>query len=198
MKKSNLLIVDLNNFAAYPTLAVGYLIRSLKNADYDVELLSPLAIGAPAYTRDEEETWKDQLQRRLYFSTHPILNYVQDWLRDKKSEIKAKPHKKMRVELRHAINKKPDAILVSAYLSQYEMCKIIGEMAKKSNIPVLLGGPFFNLPKVVKGGKHYKALMQSLVQKLIIAYLKLLMICSQTVICRTIQAYLRVRKVQKR
>jgi hypothetical protein len=35
------LLVDLNNFGRYPTLAIGYLVASLRAADYDVEVLSP-------------------------------------------------------------------------------------------------------------------------------------------------------------
>jgi anaerobic magnesium-protoporphyrin IX monomethyl ester cyclase len=32
------LLVDLNNFGRYPTLAIGYLVASLRAADYDVEV----------------------------------------------------------------------------------------------------------------------------------------------------------------
>ena len=146
--KAEILIIDLNNFAAYPTLAVGYLIKIMRDANYSVELLSPLAIGAPAYSRDEKETWLDQLQRRIYFSTLPVLNHLQDWLRNKKSSFEARPHKKMIEELHKAVRKQPDAILVSAYLTQFEMCKVIAKLACENDIPMLLGGPFFNLSKV--------------------------------------------------
>ena len=146
--KANILVIDLNNFAAYPTLAIGYIIKTLKNANYQVELLSPLATGAPAYTRDQKEHWLDQLQRKIYFSTHPALNHIQDWLRNKKSMFEARPHKNMVKELLLAVQKKPDAILVSAYLTQFEMCKLIGKLALENDVPMILGGPFFNLPKV--------------------------------------------------
>ncbi len=146
--KANILVIDLNNFAAYPTLAVGYIIKTMRNANYQVELLSPLAIGAPAYTRDEKENWLDQLQRKVYFSTLPALNLIQDWLRNKKSMFEARPHKNMVKELQNSIQKQPDAILVSAYLTQFQMCKLIGNLALQNDIPLLIGGPFFNLPKV--------------------------------------------------
>ena len=146
--KADLLFIDLNNFAAYPTLAVGYLIKSLRLSGFLVELLSPLALGVPAFTRDNEETWKDQLLRRLYFSGHPLLSRFHDSLRNIHSYWLSKPHPLMIREVQLAIAKRPSAILVSAYLSQYAMCVEIGKLAKAANIPVLLGGPFFNLTNV--------------------------------------------------
>ncbi|HIO92543.1 MAG TPA: B12-binding domain-containing radical SAM protein [Leucothrix mucor] len=145
---SPLLFIDLNNFAAYPTLAVGYLIRSLRLANHKVELLSPLALGVPAFARDHEENWKDQILRRLYFSSHPLLNRFHDSLRNMHSRWLSRPHPLMIKEVHQAIAKRPAAILISAYLTQYEMCVEIGKVAKAAGIPVLLGGPFFNISNV--------------------------------------------------
>ena len=156
--KNPLLFIDLNNFAAYPTLAVGYLIRSLRLADYKVDLLSPLALGVPAFARDHEENWKDQLLRRLYFSSHPLLNQFHDRLRNAHAKWLSRPHPLMIKEVHEAIAKRPSAILISAYLSQYEMCVEIGKAAKKANIPVLLGGPFFNLPNVTNEWLNIKGI----------------------------------------
>jgi len=147
-KKSDLLLIDLNNFAAYPTLAVGYLIRVLRDANYPVSLLSPLALGVPAFTRDHPETWKDQLIRRAYFSGHPLMRWMRDTLREQFAKKQAKPHPAMLAEIDRALAKRPSVVLVSAYLDHYEMCRLIGEKAQEKGIPVLLGGPFFNLSRV--------------------------------------------------
>jgi len=149
-QQNPLLFIDLNNFAAYPTLAVGYLIRSLRLNNYRVDLLSPLALGIPAFSRDDRETWKDQLLRRIYFSSHPVLRYLHDYLRNAYSNRLSRPHPLMIKEVHQAIAKNPPAILISAYLTQYAMCVEIGRIAKSVGIPVLLGGPFFNLKKVTK------------------------------------------------
>jgi len=145
-----LLFIDLNNFAAYPTLAVGYLIKTLRDANYKVRLLSPLALGVPAFTRDNPENWKDQLMRRLYFSGNPLMSYSRDFLREQLAKRNAKPHPAMLAEVDRALETKPAAILISSYLDHYEMCKLIGERAAAKGIPVLLGGPFFNLDRVTK------------------------------------------------
>ena len=87
-----LLFIDLNNFAAYPTLAVAYLIRSLRLNNIPVKLLSPLSLGVPAFTRDHQENWKDQLFRRIYFSSSPVLRHLHDYLRNIHSRWQSRPH----------------------------------------------------------------------------------------------------------
>lgn len=52
----NVLIVDLNNFARYPSLAIAYLVAPLRTAGFKVDVLSPLLIGAPAATHEIPET----------------------------------------------------------------------------------------------------------------------------------------------
>jgi len=145
-----LLFIDLNNFAAYPTLAVAYLIRSLRLNNIPVKLLSPLSLGVPAFTRDHQENWKDQLFRRIYFSSSPVLRHLHDYLRNIHSRWQSRPHPLMLQEIHSAIAKKPPAILISAYLTQYAMCVEIAKAAQQAGIPVLLGGPFFNLEDVTK------------------------------------------------
>ena len=147
---SPLLFIDLNNFATYPTLAVAYLIKSLRLKGHSVELLSPLALGVPAFTRDHKENWKDQFLRRLYFSDNSLINLLREHLRNIYSKRLSDPHPLMIKEVQQAIAKCPSAILISAYLSQYAMCQEVAKAAKAANIPVLLGGPFFNLDKVTK------------------------------------------------
>ncbi len=80
----------------------------------------------------------------------PTLTWMQDWLRNKKSMRESRPRPAMLQELQRSLDKNPDAVLVSAYLSHYQMCNEIGKMAKQRNIPMLLGGPFFNLSKVTR------------------------------------------------
>ena len=46
------LIVDLNNFARYPSIAIGYLIAILRLGGFDVDLLAPLAVGLSGVPRE--------------------------------------------------------------------------------------------------------------------------------------------------
>ncbi|MCK5901700.1 MAG: radical SAM protein [Cocleimonas sp.] len=148
--QSPLLLIDLNNFAAYPTLAVGYLISSLRQAHYTVKLLSPLASGVPAFTRDHQENWQDQWLKRLYFSSHPMLTKGYEQLQKAYRYWQSRPHPLMLKAIHLAIAQRPAAVLISAYLSQYPLCVEIAKAAKAAGIPVLLGGPFFNLNQVTQ------------------------------------------------
>jgi hypothetical protein len=83
------LLVDLNNYARFPTLAIGYLVAALRREGIDVEVLSPLAYGLPATEREHQETLRDQLVRRAYFATHPALISSHDALRNARARRSA-------------------------------------------------------------------------------------------------------------
>lgn len=68
-----MLVVDLNNFAYYPTIAVGYLVAVLRRADCRVEVLSPLMLGVPSGLREKTEGWIDHVERRVSYSTRPWI-----------------------------------------------------------------------------------------------------------------------------
>ena len=47
-----ILLVDLNNFARYPSLAVGYLAASLRKAGAQVQVFAPLMVGVQGVQRE--------------------------------------------------------------------------------------------------------------------------------------------------
>ena len=144
------LVVDLNNFARYPTLAVGYLVAALREAGHHVELFSPLAHGVPAVERERMETRWDQLQRRIFFSSHPGVAWPRDRAVSLRSWWLRRPHPKMIREAERALEGTYDVVLLSSYVDHYELCKEIAARAADKGMPVLLGGPIFNVESVVK------------------------------------------------
>jgi anaerobic magnesium-protoporphyrin IX monomethyl ester cyclase len=143
------LVVDLNNFARYPTLAVGYLIAALRDAGHKVELFSPLAHGVPAVERERTETPWDQLERRVFFSSHPGVEWARERVVQMRSWWLRRPHPRMIQEAERALELPYDVVLLSSYVDHYEICKEIARLANAKNIPVLLGGPVFNVEEVV-------------------------------------------------
>jgi len=145
------LFVDLNNSNVFPALAVGYLAAVLRRSDYQVEVLSPLSQGVPGVSRDLADTWKDHLMRRVYFSTHPMVVRFHDEMRRIYARGAGKPHPKLLGELDRILrDRKPDVILVSAYLDHRPSVEAIGARAATAGIPVLLGGPVFNHPRIAE------------------------------------------------
>ena len=141
------LIVDLNNFATFPTLAIGTLVASLRNAGHQVRLMSPLAHDVPATERERAETKLDDLKRRLHVSTSPTLRFLRESAFRAYTWRMERPQPKVIAETRRALDSGYDIILLSAYLQHYNSVGEIARLAKARNIPVLLGGPMFNLPE---------------------------------------------------
>ncbi|RLS66412.1 MAG: radical SAM protein [Planctomycetota bacterium] len=138
------LFVDLNNFSTFPTLAVGILVASLRNAGFEVEVLCPLAHDVPAAEREKRETIKDDLMRRVHLSTHPLMRAPRDAARRARLWWRNRPHPRVLREAARILDSKPDVLLLSAYLQHYSTVVELGRLAAARGIPVLLGGPVFN------------------------------------------------------
>lgn len=149
MSRGKILIVDLNNYARYPTLAVGYLVAPLRAAGFEVELLSPLAHGMKGVMREHREGWFDHFKRRLYMAPPLPLHNQQDRLHGAFVAWRDRLTPAMRELLESAIvRSRADAILLSAYLTHHQRVSYIAQIAARLGIPVLLGGPALNMPGV--------------------------------------------------
>ena len=143
----NTLFVDLNNFASFPTLAVGILVASLRNAGHRVDLLVPLAYDVPASSREKPDRLVHHLMRRVHLSTAPGTAALIDRLRGLYHWRNRRPHRVVIREVSRALDQRPDVLLLSAYLQHHATVRVLCRLAKKRGIPVLLGGPAFNLKR---------------------------------------------------
>jgi anaerobic magnesium-protoporphyrin IX monomethyl ester cyclase len=148
--RARALVVDLNNFARYPTLAVGYLVASLTRGGYDVELLSPFATRLPTMP-ERRETWWDHAQRRVFFATHPAVLPFHDVLARRRRSWVTRADSKLMREASHAMDEfRPDVLLLSAYLDYGAAVRDLAKEARARHVPVILGGPAFNMPEVAE------------------------------------------------
>ena len=139
------MIVDLNNFSTFPTLAVGILVASLRNAGHDAEVLCPLAHGVIAAVRERRESYVDHLKRMLRLTTHPYLRPLRDVTNEGRRWWRDKPNARVIAETRRALDRRPDVVLLSAYMQHHATVVAIGKEAQKRGIPMILGGPMFNI-----------------------------------------------------
>nr|CAA6815514.1 MAG: B12-binding domain-containing radical SAM protein [uncultured Thiotrichaceae bacterium] len=147
----SVLIVDLNNFARYPTLAIGSLVAPLRAADFEVKVLSPLTVGAPPIEREKKENWSEHVKRRINFATHPVMQKLHEPLRKTHSRWQSAPHKPTLDMVSDWLSKNsPDIILLSAYLDHYPSVKEIASLGQQQGIPVLLGGPAFSTEETIR------------------------------------------------
>ncbi len=145
-----LLMVDLNNFSTFPTLAIGLLIASLRNRGHTIELLSPLAHDVPAATRERQENIFDHLRRRISLTDMPQAFALRDFLRNANNIREERPHPVVLKQVAQALARRPDVLLISAYLQHMPTIRSLAELARQAGIPVVVGGPMFNLPHVAE------------------------------------------------
>lgn len=145
-----ILLVDLNNFSTFPTLAIGLLIASLRNRGQTVELLSPLAHDVPAAARERQENILDHLRRRVSLTDLPQAYALRDLLRKAHRARHERPHPIVLKQASQAIARRPDVILISAYLQHMTTIRALAALARQAGVPVIVGGPMFNLPHVAQ------------------------------------------------
>lgn len=146
-RRPRILIVDLNFFARFPTLCVGYLVAVLRRAGYEVEILSPLAFGVPSVVREKVEGPLDHLERRISYSTRAWIDPPRRMLSRLRSGWRRRPDQRIVEELGRSLSRSPDLVLISTYLERYPLCVQICEAARERGVPVLLGGASFNYPE---------------------------------------------------
>ncbi len=153
--RHKILVVDLNNFARFPTLAIGYLTAALRGAGHDVRLFSPLAHGEPGITREKQERRLDHLKRVLYLAPPPGLSRLQEHMYAAHAGWRNRIGRQHAALLKAAVTDGwADVILLSAYLQHRGLVELVGQVAQARGIPVLLGGPVFNAPGVADDWQH--------------------------------------------
>jgi anaerobic magnesium-protoporphyrin IX monomethyl ester cyclase len=152
------LIVDLNNFARYPTVAVGYLAAVLRRAGFEVRVLSPLAHGVPGVPRELPARPLSLLDQQLRFASalsgstavaaarRTMVRARQRWFARRQPRIV----EQLRAELFSADlhRGRPDAVLISTYLMYYDLCCELGRLCEQAGVPLLIGGSYFFQPEV--------------------------------------------------
>lgn len=148
------LLVDLNRFTSFPTLAVGILAASLRAGGFSVKVICPLALDVPSAAREKQETLWDHVHRRVRLSDYHAVRLLRDAVRWPREWIAQRPRQVVLREMEKAFAEGVDAILLSAYLEHYHTVEGIGRLAAKHGVPVLLGGPMFNLSGVADEWKN--------------------------------------------
>jgi radical SAM superfamily enzyme YgiQ (UPF0313 family) len=148
--KKRVLTVDLNNFSTFPTLAVGLLVGSLRREGHDVRVLCPLAFDVPAAERERRESWLDHAARRINMSTAPWFVEARELAVAARRWWIERPHPTVLREFARALEDGPDVVLLSAYLQHFHTVKEIAALAGAKKIPVVLGGPMFNVEETAQ------------------------------------------------
>lgn len=147
------LVVDLNNFARYPSIAIGALVGALRREAIDVDVFSPLSIGIPGVPRETRaQPWGriDEFVRHATANAaSPTLRALRARLAERRHPLGAGHEQRIIAEIASALDRGYDAVLLSAYLLYRSAVEKIASLCASRGVPVVLGGPYFAQPEVI-------------------------------------------------
>ena len=152
---TKVLLVDLNNFARYPTLPIGYLAAILRAALIEVDVFAPLMVGIPGIVREARPHRFSLISSKL---NHHAATSSNRFIRSARAKLAKRQagginshHRAVLDGFRaHIDTARPDAVMVSTYLMYREVCEQICSMCQERGISVLIGGPYFVQPEVIE------------------------------------------------
>jgi anaerobic magnesium-protoporphyrin IX monomethyl ester cyclase len=150
-----ILLVDLNNFARYPTLPIGYMAAILRRERMQVNVFSPLMIGVGGVTRERRPQRFGLLMAKL---NHHAATSSRSWVRrwrqrvaDGRASDLLAHHDVVVTGFVETLSRcRPDVVLISTYLMYRPVCERICAACRDAGVPVLIGGPYFSQPEVVE------------------------------------------------
>lgn len=141
------LLVDLNNFARYPSIAIGYLTAVLREGGYEVEVLAPLSTGITGVARELPTPWWGRWDLEFRYRTGVTSNRFVRGLRRRYTAVTASKLARSKDEIVrqfiHKLDSGFDAVLVSTYLMYYQHCVAMAAACRDRGVPMILGGPYF-------------------------------------------------------
>ena len=154
-KAIKVLLVDLNNFAHYPTLSVGYLAAICRKAEIQVELFLPLMIGLKGFRREKPPKWWSfvfqVVNYRAATSRIMAIRQLRAWAAKRQASDLSKDADKLLQGFRRRLEAvQPDIVMVSSYLMYRESTARICLLCKAAGVPVLVGGPYFAQPEIAE------------------------------------------------
>ncbi len=149
-----LLLVDLNNFARFPSLSIGYLAAVLRAAGATVHVFAPLMVGVQGVARETPPGRFGLLAATL---NHRVASSSWAWVRRSRERLAAPRRSGVHAHAQQVLQgfreafavARPDAVLVSTYLMYRGVCEEICAMAGAAGVPVLIGGPYFAQREVI-------------------------------------------------
>lgn len=155
MKQSaRILLVDLNNFARYPTPPIGYLVSVLRQSSHEVSVFAPLMVGVQGTTREVRPHGFSLAFAKL---NHLAATSRLAWLRHGRDRLGRRHLSAITTHQRAVVDgfkaslqsSRPQVVLISTYLMYRELCARICLLCREAGIPVLIGGPYFVQPEVI-------------------------------------------------
>lgn len=153
--KEKILLVDLNNFARYPTLPIGYMAAILRRDGMQVDVFSPLMVGVGGVVREKRPRrfglFMAKLNHRAATSSRSWVRRWRQQLADGRASDLLAHHDQVVAGFADRLSRcRPDVVLISTYLMYRPVCERICAMCRDAGVPVLVGGPYFSQAEVIQ------------------------------------------------
>jgi anaerobic magnesium-protoporphyrin IX monomethyl ester cyclase len=153
--QTNVLLVDLNNFARYPTLPIGYLTSILRASGMRVSIFAPLMVGVRGVTREARPHRFSLLAAKLNHlaaaSGNTLIRQWRNRLAAKRlSEVTAHEDHVLKGFQAELERTRPRIVMISTYLMYRNVCERVCAICQKQGVAVIIGGPYFVQPEVIK------------------------------------------------
>lgn len=144
-------LIDLNNFSFFPTMAIGYLSRYIKDAGYELDIMIPMSQGIESRKREKVEKTRDYVIDKIRHSNYMPFRMLIHYSK-RIAAINERYMKKTKIfgYIKSHINLDTDLVLISTYTENYSICKKVAKLMKDNGVPVIIGGPGFNDTNHVK------------------------------------------------
>jgi hypothetical protein len=148
------LVIDLNNFARYPSIAIGYLTAILRDGGYEVDVLAPLSSGLTGVPREPRTPMWGRLGMEFRFRTAVTRNGLVRSMRTRYLALGASKLARSKdaivAETARCLDEGFDIVLVSSYLMYHRHCVAIGKLCRERGVPMIIGGPYFAAADVAR------------------------------------------------
>lgn len=151
---SRVLIIDLHHVARHPSIAIGYLTALLRKGGFDVDVHAPLTTGSTPVPRDLRPPlwgkWDQALRYRTAVSRNPLIQAARKRYTEHNASKIAEATDALSAAFTRQLDVGYDAVLISTDLVYHPHCVAMGEICRDRDIPLVLGGDYFNAPQVAQ------------------------------------------------
>ncbi len=141
-----ILLVDLNNFARYPTIAVGLLTALLREAGMEVSVFSPLAAGFRGVVREAKPGLfaLSAARFREWSATTSIgaVRQIREAWTSRQAPLQGRDLERFRRLAAAQIRQGYDVVLTSTYLLYFDACRVLAEECRRLDVPLAFGGSY--------------------------------------------------------
>ena len=154
--RGRILLVDLNNFARYPSVAIGYLTAILRAGGFEVELLAPFSTGIGGVPREPRSPWWGRLDLEFRYRTAVSRNRLLRRIRAQYASLSCLQTGPIKAFALYRVRiagwtRDSTRSWCPTYLMYYPHCVALGQICRRTRCAALARRPIFRAQAKLRG-----------------------------------------------